>query len=228
MAVPGRRKMPAMARGRFITFEGGEGAGKSTQVAALAAHLQHVGIEAVTTREPGGSPGAEEIRKLLVTGTADRWDPMTEALLHYAARRCHLLAKVLPALEDGKWVLSDRYADSTLAYQGYGHQLGERIIQELHKQALGDLGLAAVQPDLTFILDLPVAEGLARAADRRGEETRYESMATAFHERLRDGFLAIAESDPQRCVVIDAAADANSVKDAIEIALTARLGAVLP
>ncbi len=204
-------------RGRFITLEGGEGAGKSTQQARLLSALQARGLEVIATREPGGSPGAEEIRSLLVQGDSHRWDGITEALLHFAARRDHLRTTVWPALERGAWVVSDRFADSTLAYQGYGHGLDESVYRELYRMVCG-----AFQPDLTLILDLPVEEGLARAGGRGGGEDRYEGMGHAFHERLREGFLEIARKEPERCRVIDASADADAVFAALmaEIAST--------
>ncbi|WP_413203712.1 dTMP kinase [Rhodospirillum sp. A1_3_36] len=200
-----------MARGRFITLEGGEGAGKSTQLRFLAETLASHPTEVVQTREPGGSTGAEAIRGLLVEGAEDRWDPRAEALLHAAARRDHLMRTVFPALERGAWVLSDRFADSTLAYQGYGHGLDLRDIKGLHHFVCDGF-----QPDLTLILDLPVAAGLARAASRGGAEDRYERMGLAFHERLREGFLAIAQDNPNRCVVLDARGDADSLRKRIE------------
>jgi dTMP kinase len=147
--------------GRFITFEGGEGAGKSTHVRLLAEALRAAGLSVVETREPGGSPGAEEIRELLVHGAVARWDPMSEALLHFAARRDHVTRVIAPALAAGDWVLSDRFADSTMAYQGYGHRLGREVIEQLYALAVGDLA-----PELTVILDLPVEDGLARAGSR--------------------------------------------------------------
>ena len=150
-----------MTAGRFITFEGGEGAGKSTQLGLLAEALRGQGHGVLTTREPGGAPGAEQIRRLLVEGAVERWDPLTEALLHYAARREHLVRSVWPALAEGRWVVSDRFADSTLAYQGYGHGLPEAALQRLY-----DVTVGSFAPDLTIILDLPVQDGLARAAGR--------------------------------------------------------------
>lgn len=200
--------------GKFITFEGGEGAGKSTQVRKLVAALQSDGLEVLATREPGGSPGAEEIRRLLVEGQTHRWDGLTEALLHFAARRDHLRSFVLPALERGAWVVSDRFADSTLAYQGYGHQLGRAVYDQLYALVVGDF-----RPDLTLILDLPVETGLARAGKRGGGEDRYESMDAAFHERLRQGFLEIAQAEPQRCRLIDATADEERVAARVEEAV---------
>ena len=200
----------AVSAGRLITLEGGEGAGKSTQIARLSRSLAERGIAVATTREPGGAPGSELIRRPLVEGDPDRWDPETEALLHYAARREHLRRTIRPALERGDWVISDRFSDSTMAYQGYGHGLGPDWVARLHAVALGDF-----RPDLTLILDLPVADGLARAGHRPGDETRYERMDGGFHERMRQGFLAIAEAEPERCVVIDAAGSEAEVAEEI-------------
>lgn len=193
-------------KGRFITLEGGEGGGKSTQARLLADALHADGVSVVLTREPGGAPGAEQIRRLLVEGDVGRWDPMTEALLHVAARRDHLVQTVWPALADGKWVISDRFSDSTLAYQGYGHGLGVEPLERLHM-----LAVDGFLPDLTLILDLPVEEGLRRAAGRGGED-RYERMGGDFHQRLRDGFLAIARRHPDRCRLIDATAAVGEVQ----------------
>jgi len=204
--------------GRFITFEGGEGGGKSTQLKFLAEALRGKGREVVTTREPGGSPGAEDIRALLVNGTVDRWDATTEALLHSAARRDHLVKTVWPALGRGAWVLCDRFADSTLAYQGYGHGIAIETIQALTRLAVGDFA-----PDLTVILDLPVEIGLARAGGRGGAEDRYERMGTAFHQRLRQGFLTIADGDRARCVVVDASRPLDQVQADILAAVEERL-----
>jgi dTMP kinase len=196
--------------GRFITLEGGEGAGKTTQLRLLAETLRDRGLEVVTTREPGGSTGAEEIRALLVAGDPGRWDAWTEALLHSAARRDHLRATVWPALEAGRWVVCDRFIDSTVAYQGYGHGLGVEPVERLQALVLGDF-----RPDLTFVLDLPVEVGLDRAAGRGGGEDRYERMDKAFHERLRLGYLDIARRHDDRCVVIDAAQSPQAVHDQI-------------
>ncbi len=209
--------------GRFITFEGGEGAGKSTHVGLLAEALRAAGLGVVETREPGGSPGAEEIRELLVHGEVGRWDPVSEALLHFAARRDHVTRVIAPALAAGDWVISDRFADSTMAYQGYGHRLGREVVEQLYELAVGDLA-----PDLTVILDLPVEEGLARADSRNSGGTRYESMDRAFHERLRNGFLAIAEREPKRCVVIDGSAPVEAVHSAVKQAVRERLSVDLP
>jgi dTMP kinase len=208
------------AAGRFITLEGGEGAGKSTQIARLGSWLEGRGHRVTATREPGGSPGAEMIRKLLVEGPVERWDGTTEALLHFAARREHLRSTIWPALERGDWVVSDRFADSTLAYQGYGHGIERGIFEQLYQVAVGDF-----RPDLTIILDLPIETGLKRAGERRGSETRYESLPREFHARVRAGFLAIAERDPKRCIVIDATGTVDAIAGAIADAVRDRLGA---
>jgi len=207
------------ARGRFITLEGGEGSGKSTQARLLAEALTRAGRDTLLTREPGGAPGAEEIRALLVQGGVARWDPLSEALLHYAARREHLTATIRPALAAGSWVVCDRFADSTLAYQGFGLGVDRGLIAVLYERVVEDTA-----PDLTLILDLPVEEGLRRAGGRSGAETRYERMDAAFHRRLRDGFLEIARADPRRCVAIDARPAIESVQAAIRAALRERLG----
>ena len=210
----------ASASGRFITLEGGEGAGKSTQIARLADWLSARGREVVATREPGGSPGAEMIRKLLVEGPTERWDGTTEALLHFAARRDHLRSTIWPALQRGAWVVSDRFADSTRAYQGHGHGLDLAALIRLQDVAIGNF-----QPDLTLILDLPIETGLARAATRRGTETRYESLPRDFHERVRNGFLQIAKSEPRRCALVDASGDIDTIAAAISRVVAERLGA---
>ena len=208
-----------MQRGRFITFEGGEGAGKSTQVRRLAARLGAAGVEVVATREPGGSPGAEAIRTLLVTGEADRWSPVTETLLMYAARRDHIERVITPALARGAWVVCDRFADSTRAYQGAAGGTDAALIAALETYVL-----EAVRPDLTFVFDLPAEAGLARAAGRADAETRFESKGAAFHERLREAFLAIAAAEPARCAVIDATAPMDVVEAAVWGEVERRLG----
>jgi len=209
----------ASASGRFITLEGGEGAGKSTQIVRLADWLKARGHDVVTTREPGGAPGAEMIRKLLVEGPAERWDGTTEALLHFAARRDHLRSTVWPALKRGAWVVSDRFADSTRAYQGYGHALDLEALDRLYEVAVDGF-----RPDLTVILDLPVETGLARAASRRGAETRYESLPRDFHERVRRGFLEIARAEPGRCAIVDASQDIDGIAQAVARLVAERLG----
>jgi len=208
------------AAGRFITLEGGEGAGKSTQIARLKTWLEGRGHRVTTTREPGGSPGAEMIRKLLVEGPVERWDGTTEGLLHFAARREHLRSTVWPALDRGDWVVSDRFADSTLAYQGFGHGIEPAVFEQLYEVAVGNF-----RPDLTIMLDLPIELGLRRAADRRGSETRYESLPHDFHARVRKGFLEIAAREPRRCVVIDATGTIDAIAGAIADAASDRLGA---
>lgn len=215
-------------RGRFISLEGGEGAGKSTQIRSLARALESAGMTVVTTREPGGSPGAEAIRALLVGGKTGRWDGVTELLLHYAARRDHLNQTILPALDRGEWVVTDRFADSTMAYQGYGFGISRETVEQVHRVAVGD-----IRPDLTLILDIPVEDGLGRAGRRDGEgapgnANRYERMARDFHERLRHGFLDIAAREPKRCVVIDAGRPADEVARAIRAAVADRLGVEFP
>ena len=217
-------KPPPMS-GNFITLEGGEGAGKTTQIKLLADALKAGGLDPIITREPGGSPAAEVIRSLLVEGAVDRWQPMTEALLNFAARLEHVQATIEPALAAGRWVLCDRFADSTVAYQGYGHDLGRAVIDELHRLVLGYF-----QPDLTVILDIPVAEGLIRATNRErakgSREDRYEHMDEGFHQRLRDGFLDIARRNPERCVVIDAAQEPDKVQAEIRAVVGQRLKVV--
>ena len=212
--------------GTFITIEGGEGAGKSTQLARLATLLGVAGIDVLATREPGGSPGADAIRELLVTGAPERWDAETELLLHVAARRDHLVRTIWPALAAGRWVVCDRFADSTMAYQGYGHGLDRDRMAALAQLIMGDFA-----PDLTLILDLPVELGLARAGARSAgtaAEDRYERMDRAFHERLREGYRALAEREPARCVVIDAAGDVDAVAAAVAAVLRQRLGIGAP
>ena len=211
-----------MSRGRFITIEGGEGAGKTTQVKLLMAALERGHIPAKATREPGGSPGAETIRQLLLEGESDRWDAVGEALLLVAARSDHVARLIAPSLAEGIWVVSDRFADSTLAYQGYGRGLVLEDLVRLHRFALGSFA-----PDLTVILDLPVEIGLARAMARAGGEDRFERLDRAFHERLRHGFLQIALDDAARCMLIDASNDPQTVHRAILDAVQGRLGASL-
>ncbi|WP_333585751.1 dTMP kinase [Phenylobacterium sp.] len=207
-----------MRRGRFITFEGGEGGGKSTQLKLLAERLRGLGLELVTTREPGGSPGAEAVRDLLVQGAADRWSPLTETLLMYAARRDHLERVITPALERGAWVLCDRFADSTRAYQGAAGGAPAELIATLERHVVADHW-----PDLTLVLDLPAETGLERAAARAGLETRFESKGAAFHARLRQAFLDIARAEPDRCVVVDAARPLEAVSQAVWDGVVARL-----
>lgn len=210
-----------MPSGKFITFEGGEGAGKSTQIRRLSSALEKAGLKVTVTREPGGSPGAETIRGMLLDPAAE-WDPPTEALLHFAARADHYTTRIAPALRDGQWVLCDRFADSTRAYQGYGLGLEMKAIEALYEIALDDF-----VPDLTIILDIPVETGVARMRERGDDPDRYEKMDTAFHERLRQGFLDIAQREPERCAVIDADTDLDSVTARIFDCVESRLGVTL-
>ena len=211
-----------MGDAKFITFEGGEGGGKSTQVKLLARSLENAGLSTVLTREPGGAPEAEEIRNLLVSGAVDRWQPMSEVFLHYAARIEHVTRTVKPALARGNWVISDRFADSTMAYQGYGHDLNRDDLKRLYRLALGDF-----RPDLTLILDLTVDTGLERAGRRGDTEDRYERMGNGFHQRLRDGFLEIAKAEPTRCRVIDASDSIDGVHDQIITQVNSHFGLTL-
>ncbi|MGW8706246.1 dTMP kinase [Brevundimonas sp. NPDC055814] len=195
-----------MQRGRFITFEGGEGAGKTTQARLLVERLRARGLDVLQTREPGGSPGAEEIRGIAVSGEADRWSARTETLLMYAARSDHLERTILPALAAGRWVVCDRFADSSRVYQGAGGGTPESLIE-----ALDDAVVNGDQPDLTLVFDLPVEVGLDRAFGRGLFETRFESKGLAFHQKLRDGFLQVADRHPERCVVLDATGEVEAV-----------------
>ena len=206
-----------MSRGRFITLEGGEGAGKTVQAARLRDALEARGAGTVLTREPGGSPGAEEIRRLLISGPVERWEPLAEAMLHAAARRDHLLHTIEPALQRGLWVISDRFVDSMIVYQGYGQGADLDVLERL-----SDLSLGGFEPDLTVVLDIPVAEGLRRAAARAGSN-RYERMGTDFHETVRRGFLDRARADERRYAVVDATADPDTVGRAIQEIVAARL-----
>jgi dTMP kinase len=203
MSEVGAQIHAGRARGSFITLEGGEGVGKSTQVRHLLRNLQEAGIEAIGTREPGGSPGAEILRKVLLSGGVAGLGPAAEAILFAAARLDHIDKKIEPALAAGFFVVCDRFADSTRAYQGSRGQLDPRFLSALERVTLGD-----VRPALTLILDLPAAVGLARAAARRGAggaPDRFEREDLEFHENLRAAFLAIAAAEPVRCAVIDAA-----------------------
>ncbi|MDB2682729.1 dTMP kinase [Alphaproteobacteria bacterium] len=203
-----------MSRGLFITFEGGEGSGKTTQINKLAERLTEEKLRVLTTREPGGTPEAEKIRDLLVQRGGGAWSPMAEILLLYAARVMHVEAVIKPALEEGKVVLCDRFTDSTLAYQGYGHGMDLGEIKELQTIVMGDF-----KPDLTVILDIDPGEGLQRSSRRLAAqelhveqtEDRFENLNIEFHNRLREGFLSIARSDMGRCAIIDASMEPNDI-----------------
>jgi len=203
-----------MPRGKFITLEGGEGAGKSTQAKRLATFLRKRGRKVVLTREVGGSKGAEEIRALWLGKGEGHWDPLTETLLIFAARREHLVKKIWPALKRGEWVISDRFADSTRAYQGAGLGLGHDFIESLYRSVAGDF-----EPDLTLLLDLPVAVGLSRMKKRGGQNDRYQRKQIAFHKKLRKAYLALAKKYPRRFAIIDAAQGADRVAAAIQSAV---------
>ena len=210
-----------MKKGVFITFEGGEGTGKSTQTRLLANFLESRGHSCVLTREPGGSDGAEEIRNLVVKGAVGRWDAMTEALLMFAARRDHLVHTIWKALDEGKTVICDRFADSTMAYQGYGYAdkgLGPQIVQTLYDTVVGDF-----KPDLTIVMDMPVEVGLKRALKRDANSNRYERMGLDFHHNLRQAFLTIAEQNPDRCAVVDATGSIEDIQQAVQDIVLSRL-----
>ena len=207
-------------RGKFITFEGGEGTGKSTQAAMLTLRLEALGLAVHLTREPGGSPGAEIIRHVLLSGAAKPFGPDVEAMLFAAARDDHVRCTILPALKAGKWVVCDRFANSTRVYQGILGQVDQRLIKGLERVSIGDLG-----PDLTLVLDVPVELGLERVKLRRGEAApdRFEAENVEFHQKLRDAFLAIAAAEPARCVLIDASAPKEAVARKIWNAVGTRL-----
>ena len=208
-----------MARGKFITFEGGEGTGKSTQSVTLTDRLLAAGRPAFRTREPGGSIGADELRKLLLDGGTDRWSPLSETLMMNAARRDHLERTIVPALDGGSWVVCDRFADSTRAYQGAGGGVAPDFIAMVEQTVVGDN-----RPDLTLVFDLAPEIGLERAFGRdMFSEVRFETKGLEFHQRLRDAYLAIARAEPERCVLIDAAGDRETVARAVWQAVTDRL-----
>ena len=201
-----------MNKGLFITFEGGEGSGKSTQLARFADYLKQNNNDVVLTREPGGTEVGKEIRRLLVEGDKDKFDELTETLLFYADRRINLTKVIWPALNDGKIVLSDRFNDSTLAYQFYGSKkfADTKIMDTLYQVAAGNF-----KPDITFLLDIDVKTGLERsfkkASQMQTKELRFENIDISFHERLRQGYLTMANSEPKRFIIIDAAKDMDTV-----------------
>jgi dTMP kinase len=208
-----------VGRGRFISFEGGEGSGKSTQIKILAERLAAVKLQTIVTREPGGSPGAEIIRHLVLSGMGKLLGPEAETLLFAAARDDHARTVIEPALKQGTWVLSDRFSDSTRVYQGALGHVAPEILNAMQRVTIGDL-----KPDLTVILDVPVEIGLKRAAVRRGNAAadRFESEDLNFHQRLRDAYRQIAANEPERCVLIDATEDQAKVAANIWSALRGR------
>ena len=197
----------------FVSFEGIDGCGKSTQAARLAEYLRATGREVVLTREPGGSPGAEEIRRLLVEGAGERWSPETESLLFTAARRDHLERTIRPALQAGKVVVSDRFADSTRVYQGAARGDLRPLVDRLHQLMIG------VEPDLTFVIEIDSATALARGNARGGTEDRFESFGLGFQQRLAQGFHALAREYPDRVRLIDGSGSADQVAARIRDAL---------
>jgi dTMP kinase len=207
-------------QGKFISFEGGEGTGKSTQAAMLALRLESLGLGVQLTREPGGSPGAEIIRHVLLTGAAKPLGADVEAILFAAARDDHVQCTILPALRSGKWVVCDRFADSTRVYQGILGHVDQKLLNVLERVSIGELA-----PDLTVILDLPVQVGLERAKLRRGNVVadRFEGEGADFHEKLREAYLGIAAREPDRCVIIDANAAKEAVASAIWQVVQSRL-----
>jgi dTMP kinase len=217
--------MGASRKGRFITLEGGEGVGKSTQARLLARRLEPLGVPVVVTREPGGSPGAEALREVILSGAAAPFGPGGEAILFSAARIDHIDHTIAPALARGAWVICDRFADSTRAYQGAAGKLDPALIASLERVTIGDL-----RPDLTLVLDLAAEKGLARAAARRGKTAkadRFEREGAAFHETLRQAFLEIARAEPARCAVIDADRPPEEVAQAIWACVRERLASAL-
>jgi dTMP kinase len=193
--------------GRFITLEGGEGAGKTTQCALLAEELMTCHMPVLCTREPGGAPGAELLRGILLAGTVD-WAPQAETLLHFAARAEHVAKTIRPALDEGSWVVCDRFYDSTMAYQGYGQGADRLFIGEL-------IRLLKIKPDLTLVLDVPDPVAALRMRRRGGDDDRYEKLDAAFHARVREGFRQIAAAEPERCVLVDASGEIEAVHAAI-------------
>jgi dTMP kinase len=203
-------------RGRFVTFEGGEGSGKSTHIKRLAERLEAWKVHVIVTREPGGSPGAEIIRHLVLSGMGKLLGPDAETLLFAAARDDHVRTVILPALNRGTWVLCDRFIDSTRVYQGKVGHVTPGLVNAMQRVTIGDL-----KPDLTFILDVPVEVGLKRAAARRGgaRPDRFESEDLKFHQELREAYRDIAAAEPERCVLIDASADIDAVAHHVWMAL---------
>ena len=196
--------------GQFITFEGGEGSGKSSQIKILKSKLIDKGIDVVSTREPGGTPSAEILRELVTTGEVNKWEPMTEALLMFASRYEHTKNLIIPSLENGKWVLCDRFYHSTYAYQGLGHGLGLKAMEALKKISIGE-----IEPDLVFFLDINPMEGIKRTMGRHTNEDRFEKMDISFHTKLRDAFLGFSKTYSENSIVINAGQEINKISDII-------------
>jgi len=194
----------------FITFEGGDGSGKSTQVNLLKDYLDNLNFETIKTREPGGTPSAEILRDLVTTGEVGKWTPMSEALLMWASRYEHLIQVIEPALNSGKNVICDRFYDSTYAYQGVAHNLGIDKMEKLKKIIIGD-----IEPDITFVLDIDPKVGLKRSLDRSNQENRFESYNIDFHNKIRSAFLEIAKKNKNRCVVVDASLNEQEINNLI-------------
>lgn len=207
-------------KGRFITLEGGEGTGKSTQIRLIKEDLEKKGIDVLLTREPGGSPAAEEIRTILLSGSGEKWDSVSEVLLFSAARRNHLTEVIWPALEKGTWVISDRFADSTMAYQGYGR--ADNLLKKEDIQALYKLIAGNFEPDLTILLDIEPKEGLLRVKSR-GDANRLDKMDLSFHNNLRSAFLDIAHENPHRFCVLDASHSVEEVHKEIMTCIEERV-----
>lgn len=203
-----------MIKGVFLTFEGGEGTGKSTQIKKLASYLEDKGQDVLITREPGGTPEAEEIRALLLKGAIEKWDAMTEALLMLASRRDHVEKLIKPALQQGKWILCDRFSDSSWVYQGWAGDVGTETIEALHALTLGDF-----YPDFTFVLDFPLEEGLRRSHGRQNIETRFEEKGLSFHEKIGSGYKALLKRFPQRCHEVSAMGTEQEVFERILLVL---------
>jgi dTMP kinase len=209
-------------RGKFISFEGGEGAGKSTQIKALQDYIEKKGKSVVLTREPGGTPNAEQLRDLVVSGEPGRWSPLEEMLIMYTARSELVRTLIRPCLKQGKWVVTDRFADSTMVYQGYAGGVPKTRIRKLHKLILGSF-----QPDLTLILDVPAQSGMARVSARADEISRFEKHPPNYYEKIRKGYLKIARKNPKRCVVIDGTQSIAKVSQDIQSAVEAHFGTEL-
>lgn len=206
----------------FIVIEGVDGAGKGVQSRALHEAMTNAGLDVILSREPGGSPAAEEIRRLIVEGDADKWDAMTELLLIYAARRAHLRDTIWPALARGQWIISDRFADSSRAFQGVAGELGLDLVDKIHDVVVGDF-----RPDLTIVLDVDPSLALARAEQRGGTEDRFEQKGLEYQRKVREGFRAIARSSPQSHVLIDGSRPVEAVGEDIRRRVSERFGLAL-